>query len=536
AVCINDALPRELILKIFSYLDIETLCTCAQVCKFWYKCAFDGSNWKRTNLFNFQRDVQPEVVEKIAQRCQGFLRELILRGCRNINDDAIRLVLFRVTELLDTSLRFTSLCRLIEMLDLSECQHLTNETCKYLGQNCPELQQLSLASCPHIGDDGLKKLSACDRLTHLDVSWCAVGDDGLAAIAQGCPGLKELKIMGCHDVTSRGVGHIASRSCGLLLLSLSHCGQNITDEAMVHLAMGCHFLRALSISLCQITDAGLRALAGTLPPSTAAEMLGINMSVPSAPLSASAHAGNGRATRTPRNRPVSETSGGGGGIGGFFANGGTAHRHSSASTSPLTAPNSPSGWEASSLQPKPLVVAGCKELRVLEASQCIQITDTGLAALARNCVNAYFKWLNSSDEVLEKLDLEYCSQVTDATLIQLATYCPRINTLVLSHCDQITDEGITRLVGGLCGPQQLQRLAMDNCPLLTDSSLEMLGSVCQNLCQVDLYDCQLITRQGIENLKQQNPRLKIQAFFAPGTPPESALGHRRRYCRCCAIL
>lgn len=68
-------------------------------------------------------------------------------------------------------------------------------------------------------------LSACDRLTHLDVSWCAVGDEGLAAIAQGCPGLKELKIMGCHDVTSRGVGHIASRSCGLLLLSLSHCGQ-----------------------------------------------------------------------------------------------------------------------------------------------------------------------------------------------------------------------------------------------------------------------------------------------------------------------
>ncbi|CDS41060.1 fbxl20 [Echinococcus multilocularis] len=464
--------------------------------KFWYKCAFDGSNWKRTNLFNFQRDVQPEVVEKIAQRCQGFLRELILRGCRNINDDAIR--------------RFTSLCRLIKILDLSECQHLTDETCKYLGQNCPELQQLSLASCPHIGDDGLKKLSACDRLTHLDVSWCAVGDEGLAAIAQGCPGLKELKIMGCHDVTSRGVGHIASRSCGLLLLSLSHCGQNITDEAMVNLAMGCHFLRALSISLCQITDAGLRALAGTLPPSTAAEMLGINLSALPAPLSTSTHAGNGRVTRFPRHR--------------FFANGGAAHRHSSVSTSPLTAPNSPAGWDAPVPQPKPLVIAGCKELRVLEASQCIQITDAGLAALARNCVN------------LEKLDLEYCSQVTDATLVQLATYCPRINTLVLSHCDQITDEGITRLVGGLCGPQQLQRLAMDNCPLLTDSSLEMLGSVCQNLCQVDLYDCQLITRQGIENLKQQNPRLKIQAFFAPGTPPESALGHRRRYCRCCAIL
>lgn len=107
--------------------------------------------------------------------------------------------------------------------------------------------------------------------------------------------------------------------------------------------------------------------------------------------------------------------------------------------------------------------------------------------------------------------------MTDATLVQLATYCPRINTLVLSHCDQITDEGITRLVGGLCGPQQLQRLAMDNCPLLTDSSLEMLGSVCQNLCQVDLYDCQLITRQGIENLKVRG-RMYL--------PPRSCSSHR----------
>lgn len=166
---------------------------------------------------------------------------------------------------------------------------------------------------------------------------------------------------------------------------------------MVHLAMGCPFLRALSISLCPITDAGLRALAGTLPPITAAEMLGIPLQPSGSSsgfhgLSASTHAGNGRSTRSARHRPLSETGGG------FFSNGGgggvgpAAHRHSSASAYPLTTPNSPSGWltsgsSASALQSKPLVIAGCKELRVLEASQCIQITDAGLAALARNCVN-----------------------------------------------------------------------------------------------------------------------------------------------------
>ena len=158
--------------------------------------------------------------------------------------------------------------------------------------------------------------------------------------------------------------------------------------------MGCPFLRALSISLCQVSDTGLRALAGTLPPAAAAEMLGIDlpastMQPPPQSLSSSTH-GNGRPRRTARHRPVSETGGG------FLVNGGSAtHRHSSASTSPLsaTAPNSPnSGWDASVLQPKSVVIAGCKDLRVLEASQCFQITDAGLAALARNCVNVgYFR-------------------------------------------------------------------------------------------------------------------------------------------------
>lgn len=102
---------------------------------------------------------------------------------------------------------------------------------------------------------------------------------------------------------------------------------------------------------------------------------------------------------------------------------------------------------------------------------------------------------------LEKLDLEDCTQVTDVTLIQLACHCAALNTLVLSHCDLITDDGILRLAGGRCGPDNLERIAMDNCPLLTDRSLELLGNACHSLRQVDLYDCQLITKQGIENLK-----------------------------------
>ncbi|VDP60137.1 unnamed protein product [Schistosoma curassoni] len=219
-VCINDSLPKELIIRVFSYLDITTLCKCSQVCKFWYECAFDGSNWKSINLFDFQRYVQPKVVEKIAQRSRGFLRELRLKGCRNVTDEALKC--------------FTELCHMIESLDLSGCQNLTNGTCDYLGKNCSLLTTLSLESCSRIDDAGLEMLSWCSNLTCLDVSWCSVGDRGLTAIARGCKSLQRFRAIGCQEITSRGVEQLARHCHGLLLLNLNYCGQVCTFQSVCH--------------------------------------------------------------------------------------------------------------------------------------------------------------------------------------------------------------------------------------------------------------------------------------------------------------
>uniref|UniRef100_A0A9L0K9P5 F-box domain-containing protein n=1 Tax=Equus asinus TaxID=9793 RepID=A0A9L0K9P5_EQUAS len=61
---INKKLPKELLLRIFSFLDIVTLCRCAQISKAWNILALDGSNWQRIDLFNFQTDVEtgPELT------------------------------------------------------------------------------------------------------------------------------------------------------------------------------------------------------------------------------------------------------------------------------------------------------------------------------------------------------------------------------------------------------------------------------------------------------------------------------------------
>lgn len=51
-----------------------------------------------------------------------------------------------------------------------------------------------------------------------------------------------------------------------------------------------------------------------------------------------------------------------------------------------------------------------------------------------------------------------------------------------------------------CAAENLTVLELDNCPLITDASLEHLTS-CHNLQRVELYDCQLITRVGIRRLR-----------------------------------
>lgn len=127
------------------------------------------------------------------------------------------------------------------------------------------------------------------------------------------------------------------------------------------------------------------------------------------------------------------------------------------------------------------------------------------------------------------MDLEECVFITDSTLFHLAMGCPRLEYLVylieycliiivkliklqsLSHCELITDEGIRHLSTSTCASEHLAVLELDNCPLITDASLDHLIN-CHNLQRIMLYDCQLITRNGIKRLRVSK---NLFIFFSP---------------------
>ena len=101
---------------------------------------------------------------------------------------------------------------------------------------------------------------------------------------------------------------------------------------------------------------------------------------------------------------------------------------------------------------------------------------------------------------------------------------------------------------------RLKVLELDNCPLISDASLNRIHSLV-TLERLELYDCQLITRPGIRRLRLALPALRIHAYFAPQTPPlpheEGMEGHggmigpgapgalpggERPICKCCIII
>jgi len=79
---------------------------------------------------------------------------------------------------------------------------------------------------------------------------------------------------------------------------------------------------------------------------------------------------------------------------------------------------------------------------------------------------------------LERMDLEECILITDASLSQLAAQCPCLESLSLSHCELITDEGIRHLGASPCASE----------------SLTVLGTRARFFLHVDDHSCsQLLT-------------------------------------------
>ncbi len=161
------------------------------------------------------------------------LERLILSGCDDLSDDALRVMVHGTDPEVDILTdRPIVPPRKLRHLDLSRCSNLTSHGVKALGHLVPELEGLQLSGCTGLTDEALEPvLATTPRLTHLEL-------EDLAELT--------------NSILSE---HLAKAPCAPRLehLSVSYC-ESLGDVGMLPVMRACKNLRSVDMDNTRISD------------------------------------------------------------------------------------------------------------------------------------------------------------------------------------------------------------------------------------------------------------------------------------------
>ncbi|XVF66346.1 hypothetical protein PTKIN_Ptkin10aG0027900 [Pterospermum kingtungense] len=185
-------------------------------------------------------------IISLAQKC-SFLKSLDLQGCY-VGDQGLAVV--------------GKCCKQLEDVNLRFCESLTDAGLVDLATRVGKsLKSLGVAACARITDKSLEAVgSHCKSLETLSLDSEFIRNQGILAIAQGCPLLKVLKLQ-CINVTDEALMGVGISCLSLEMLAL-HSFQQFTDNGLRSVGKGCKKLKNLTLSDCYfLSDKGLEAIA-----------------------------------------------------------------------------------------------------------------------------------------------------------------------------------------------------------------------------------------------------------------------------------
>ncbi|KAH6782593.1 F-box/RNI-like superfamily protein [Perilla frutescens var. hirtella] len=240
-------IPVELLLRILSLVDDQTVIVASGVCHGWRDAISWGLthlslSWCKKNMNNLVLSLAPKFTK---------LQGLVLRqDTPQLQDDGVE--------------KIAAHCRELQELDLSKSFRLTDRSLYALAHGCPELVKLNISGCPAFSDTALGYLTGfCRKLKFLNLCGCVrtATDRALKAIGYNCHQLQSLNLGWCDRVSDEGVKSLAYGCPDLRALDLCGCVL-ITDESVVPLANNCLHLRSLGLYYCKnITDRAMYSLA-----------------------------------------------------------------------------------------------------------------------------------------------------------------------------------------------------------------------------------------------------------------------------------
>ena len=286
----------------------------------------------------------------------------------------------------------------------------------------PNIFTLSLKCCWLVTNKGIKSIySHAPALIELNLhSVWEMTDDGLSSLAQVCLYLECIDLSNCRKISSRGMIELLKNARNLQYITLSYC-KSLTDDIM-----GCEVwsqMKTVNFQRCTgIFDAGFKKWS--------------------------------QLASTPIQQSISVITE-------------TPMSHGTVTLSPTSSLYFP--------------------LEELNLSDCSFLSDETIKVIAKKCPQ------------LKRLCLSFCCSLTDAFVEALTEGCPFIQTLDCSYCgNAITDDSLSVLAQGL---PKLRSLNIRGCVQVTDHGIKLLAEHAKQLETINFTQCKFVSPTIAKDLK-----------------------------------
>ena len=140
-----DRLPQVVFLSILSYLDVKNLGRASCVSKHWYNSTLDPCLWRRLKLQK-RKLVDSEVLVRITNYGSSTATVLDLSECQNITEEGL--------------LKALQQCPYLVELYVVRCPAVTDKCLAEMGQSCQNIKVLDISLCPGVTDIGVEEVSS----------------------------------------------------------------------------------------------------------------------------------------------------------------------------------------------------------------------------------------------------------------------------------------------------------------------------------------------------------------------------------------
>ncbi|KAJ0161758.1 SCF E3 ubiquitin ligase complex F-box protein grrA [Colletotrichum tanaceti] len=138
-------------------------------------------------------------------------------------------------------------------------------------------------------------------------------------------------------------------------------------------------------------------------------------------------------------------------------------------------------------------LAVCTRVERLTLTHCRNLTDQGLTKLVEN---------SSS---LLALDISGDENITDVSIMTIAEHCKRLQGLNISSCRLITNDSMIKLAENC---RYIKRLKLNDCHQLRDNAILAFADNCPNILEIDLHQCAQIGNEPITALVTKGQSLR----------------------------